>query len=61
MPQMSRRQNATEFRNAQLSVVSCKPLLDGGLSPFGEAANIDPGRRRLQVARTSYLLAKPPA
>jgi hypothetical protein len=25
----SRRQNATEFRNAQLSVVSCKPLLGG--------------------------------
>jgi hypothetical protein len=24
-----RRQNATNFRNAQLSVVSCKPLLDG--------------------------------
>ena len=30
MPQKSRRQNATELRNAGLSVVSCKPLLDGG-------------------------------
>lgn len=27
MPQKSRRQNATESRNGQLSVVSCKPLL----------------------------------
>ena len=26
MPRKSQRQNATEFRNAQLSVVSCKPL-----------------------------------
>ena len=26
----ARRQNATEVRDAQLSVVSCKPLLDGG-------------------------------
>ncbi len=29
MPQKSRRQNATGFGNAQLSVVSCKPLLAG--------------------------------
>jgi hypothetical protein len=26
----SRHQNATELRNAQLSGVGCKPLLDGG-------------------------------
>jgi hypothetical protein len=32
MPQKSRRQNATEFRNPQLSVVSCKPLLAGDSS-----------------------------
>ncbi len=32
MPQKSRRQNATEFRNAQLSVGSCKPLLAGANS-----------------------------
>ena len=32
MPQKPRRQDATELRNAQLSVGSCKPLLDGGLA-----------------------------
>ena len=30
MPQKSRRLNATEFRNAQPSGGSCKPLLDSG-------------------------------
>ena len=29
MPRKSQCQNATELRNAQLSVVSCKPLLGG--------------------------------
>ncbi len=32
-PQKSRRQNAIEFRNAQLSVVSCKPLSGERCSP----------------------------
>ena len=29
----SRRQNVTQLSNAQLSIVSCKPLLDGALLP----------------------------
>ena len=33
MLQKSRRQNATQLSNAQLPVVSCKPLLDGALLP----------------------------
>ncbi len=38
MPQESRRQKATEFRNAQLSVVSCKPLLGGDHYPSAGGA-----------------------
>jgi hypothetical protein len=49
----SRRQNATELRNAQLSVVSCKPLLDSGPHPFVSGSSDERERWRSRPARKS--------
>ncbi len=50
MPQKSRRQNATELRNAQLSVVSCKRLLDGGRMAWTHNQQTDKEHAREQQA-----------